>query len=164
MPPGPSLCFYKHSCKADFGSPLQSGDRTFWPRENCGRSSETFLLAKTSTRRQQVYQILHCLFHFQDGHQESRIIHPSSYSQEVVGIHLHGLCLVFCPPSTKNDSMFEFVDYFLKMAILVAYKKNVTVTDTAKFFFECIWVHFGIPQTIISDQDSRLINTFWSSL
>ena len=28
------------------------------------------LLAKTSTRHQQVYQILHCLFHFQANHQE----------------------------------------------------------------------------------------------
>jgi hypothetical protein len=44
------------------------------------RSSETFLLAKTSTGRQQVYQILHCLCHCQANHQEARLIHPSSYS------------------------------------------------------------------------------------
>jgi hypothetical protein len=27
-----------------------------------------------------------------------------------------------------------------------------------------VWVHFGIPQTIISDRDNRFLNTFWSSL
>jgi hypothetical protein len=39
----------------------------------------------------QVYQILHCLCHFQAIHQEARLIHPSSYSQEALGIHLNGL-------------------------------------------------------------------------
>jgi hypothetical protein len=69
-------------------------------------------------------------------------------------------------PSTKqrNDCVFMGVDQFSKMAILTAYKKNVTVTDTAKLFFERVWVHFGIPQTIISEQDNRFLNTFWSSL
>jgi hypothetical protein len=92
---GPSLCSYKRVCKDDLGSPLQSGGRTFWHRENCGHSSETFLLAKTSTGRQQVYQILHYLCHFQANHQEARLIHPSSYSREALGIHLNGLHVWF---------------------------------------------------------------------
>jgi hypothetical protein len=91
MPSGPSLCSCKRACKDDLGSPLQSDGRTFWHGENCGRSTETFLLAKTSTGRQQVYQILHCLCHFQANHQEERLIHPSSYSREALGIHLDGL-------------------------------------------------------------------------
>jgi hypothetical protein len=68
--------------------------------------------------------------------------------------------------STKqgNDCVFVVVDRFSKMAILTACKKNVTVADTAKLFFERVWVHFGIPQTIISDRDNRFLNTFWSSL
>jgi hypothetical protein len=91
MPLGPSLCSYKRACKVDLGSPLQWGGRAFWHRENCGRSSETFLLAKTSTGCQQVYLILHYLHLFQAIHQEARLIHPSSYSREVMGIHLNGL-------------------------------------------------------------------------
>jgi hypothetical protein len=69
-------------------------------------------------------------------------------------------------PSTKqgNDCVFVVVDRFSKMAILTACKKNITVEDTAKLFFERVWVHFGIPQTIISDRDNRFLNTFWSSL
>jgi hypothetical protein len=56
-------------------------------------------------------------------------------------------------PSTKrgNDYVFVVVDRFSKMAILAAYKKNITTKSTTKIFFEQVSVHFGIPQTIISD-------------
>jgi hypothetical protein len=59
-------------------------------------------------------------------------------------------------PSTKqgNDCVFVVVDRFYKMAILVACKKSITTEATAKLFFERVWVHFGILQTIVSDQDS----------
>jgi hypothetical protein len=58
--------------------------------------------------------------------------------------------------STKwgNDYVFVVVDLFSKMAILVAWKKSITIEATAKLFFEQVWVHFEIPQTIVSDQDS----------
>ena len=41
-------------------------------------------------------------------------------------------------PSTKkgNDFVFVVVDRFSKMAILVAYKKSITVEATAKILFE----------------------------
>jgi hypothetical protein len=69
-------------------------------------------------------------------------------------------------PSTKrgNDCVFLVVDRFSKMEIMAAYKKNITVEATSKLFFERVWVHFGIPQTIVSDRDSRFLITFWSSL
>ena len=69
-------------------------------------------------------------------------------------------------PSTKqgNDCGFLVGDNLSKMAILVACKKRNTVEATAKLFFERVWVHFGIPQTIVSDRDSRFLSTFWSSL
>ena len=40
--------------------------------------------------------------------------------------------------STKwgNDSVFVVVDHFSKMAIMVAYKKNIIAEATAKIFFE----------------------------
>jgi hypothetical protein len=59
MPSGPSLCSFKRACKDDLGIPLQLDGRTFWRRENYGRSPEIFLLAKTLIGCQQVYQILH---------------------------------------------------------------------------------------------------------
>jgi hypothetical protein len=69
-------------------------------------------------------------------------------------------------PSTKhgNDCVFVVVDRFSKMSIMMACKKNITAEATAKLFFERVWVHFGIPQSIISDRDSRFLSTFWSSL
>jgi IS30 family transposase len=51
-----------------------------------------------------------------------------------------------------NDCVFVVVDRFYKMVILVACKKSITAEATAKLFFERFWVHFGIPQTIVSDQ------------
>jgi len=50
-------------------------------------------------------------------------------------------------PSTKrgNDRVFVVVDRFSKMAILAACKKNIIAEATTKFFFERVWVHFGIP-------------------
>jgi hypothetical protein len=56
------------------------------------------------------------------------------------------------------------VDRFSKMAILAACKKNITTEAIAKLFFERVWVHIGIPQTIVLDQDSRFLSTLWSSL
>jgi hypothetical protein len=73
-------------------------------------------------------------------------------------------CWASHPPSRGNDCVFVVVDRFSKMAILVACKKSITVEATAKLFFERVWVHFGIPQTIVSDRDSRFLSTFWSSL
>ena len=65
-------------------------------------------------------------------------------------------------PSTKhdNDCVFVVVDRFSKMAIMVACKKNIIAEATAKLFFERVWVYFGIPQSIISYQDSRFLSTF----
>jgi hypothetical protein len=68
MPFGPPLCSHKRACKDDLGGSLQLDGKTFWHGENCGRSTKIFLLAKTLTRRQQVYQILHCLCHCQANH------------------------------------------------------------------------------------------------
>jgi hypothetical protein len=67
--------------------------------------------------------------------------------------------------STKqgNDCVFVVVDRFSNMVILVSCKKNITVEATTKLFFEQVWVHFGIPQTIVSDQDSGFLSTFWLS-
>jgi hypothetical protein len=69
-------------------------------------------------------------------------------------------------PSTKhgNDCVFVVIDRFLKMSIMMACKKNITAEANAKLFFERVWVHFGIPQSIILDRDNRFLSTFWSSL
>jgi hypothetical protein len=63
-----------------------------------------------------------------------------------------------------NDCVFVVVDFFSKMVILVTCKKKITSEAIAKILFERLWVDFGIPKTIISDYESRFLNTFWSIL
>ncbi|MCY6524971.1 hypothetical protein, partial [Actinobacillus pleuropneumoniae] len=55
-------------------------------------------------------------------------------------------------PSTKhgNDCVFMVIDKFSKMAIMAAAMKSISAKATANLFFEQVWVHFGIPQSIIS--------------
>jgi hypothetical protein len=91
MPSRASSCSCKRACKVYFGIPLQSDGMTFWCGENYGRSSETFLSAKTLIEHQQVYEILHFMCHFQANHQEERLIDTSSYPREALGINLNGL-------------------------------------------------------------------------
>jgi len=69
-------------------------------------------------------------------------------------------------PSTKhgNDCVFMVVDKISKMAILAACKKSITTKATIKLFFELVWIHFGIPKSVISDRDNNFLSTFWSSL
>jgi hypothetical protein len=72
-------------------------------------------------------------------------------------------CRAFLLLSMDNDRVFVVVDRFSKMSIMMACKKNITTEANTKPFFERVWVHFGIPQSIISDQDNRFLSTFWSS-
>jgi hypothetical protein len=72
-------------------------------------------------------------------------------------------------PSTKwgNNYVFVVVDLFSNMSILVACKKSIKIEAIAKLFFERVWVHFGIPQTFVSDLDKRLLhikNTHFDSV
>jgi len=65
-------------------------------------------------------------------------------------------------PSTEhgNDYIFVVVDKFSKMVVMVACNNNIKVEAIVELFFERVWVHFGIPHSIISDQDNRLLSAF----
>jgi hypothetical protein len=67
------------------------------------------------------------------------------------------------PPIHQAGEMtviFVVVDRFSKMVILVSCKKSIIAEATARLFFERVWENFGIPQTIVLDQDSRFLITF----
>ena len=69
------------------------------------------------------------------------------------------------PMSRKwHDYLYIVVDRFRQMCILVPCKKKVTVEQTANMFFSNVWVHFGLPTSIISYRDSRFMGEFWSTL
>jgi len=59
------------------------------------------------------------------------------------------------PKSRKgHDYLYVIVDRFSKMCILVPCSKKITVEQTAKLFFEHVWVHFGLLNSIISNRDT----------
>jgi hypothetical protein len=66
-------------------------------------------------------------------------------------------------PSTKHgrDCVFMVIDRFFKMAILAPCKKSIRDKATVRLFFDHVWVHFGLPQTIISDRDNSFLSIFW---
>ena len=64
----------------------------------------------------------------------------------------------------NHDYLYVVVDRFSKMWILMPCKKQVTSKQTAHMFFQHVWVHFGLPNSIIFYQDSRFLGNFWSSL
>jgi hypothetical protein len=43
-------------------------------------------------------------------------------------------------------------------------KNTIKGQEKASEFFEQVWVHFGIPRSIISDMDTIFINEFWTTL
>eukprot|EP00253_Pinus_taeda_P030551 PITA_30551 len=122
----------------------------YWPnlRQDVGkyiRSCTACVIAKPNIKKQGLY---------------TPIPTPSRPWESISMDYMSGL------PSTNhgNNCVFMVVDRFSKMAIMTAYKKNITTEATAKLFFEQVWVHFRIPQSIISDRDSKFLSTFWSSL
>ena len=59
------------------------------------------------------------------------------------------------PKSRKgHDYLYVVVDRFSKMCILIPCNKQITVERIEKLFFEHVWVHFGLPTSIVSDRDT----------
>jgi hypothetical protein len=55
---------------------------------------------------------------------------------------------------TRHDYLYVVLDRFNKMFILMECKKQVTTEQTTHMFFSNVWVHFGLPTSIILDRDS----------
>ena len=69
------------------------------------------------------------------------------------------------PLSRKSyDYLYVVFDHFSKMCILMPCKKQITSEQTTPLFFQHVWVHFGLPTSIVSDRDSRFLGEFWTSL
>jgi hypothetical protein len=58
--------------------------------------------------------------------------------------------------------LFVVVDRFNKMSILIPCKITIKEQEEKNMFFEQVWVHFGIPRSIISDRDTICLSTFWT--
>jgi hypothetical protein len=69
-------------------------------------------------------------------------------------------------PTTRkgHDYLFVVVERFGKMCILMPCKNTINGKEATNKFFEHVWVHFGIPRTIISDRDTIFLSAFWTTL
>jgi hydrogenase maturation factor len=63
-----------------------------------------------------------------------------------------------------HDYLYVVVDKYNKMCILIPCKKQIIVEQTANLFFQYVSIHFGLPTSIISDQDTRFLVDFWEIL
>jgi hypothetical protein len=69
-------------------------------------------------------------------------------------------------PTTRkvNDYLFVAIDRFNKMCILMPCKNTIKGQEVKNMLFEWVWVHFGIPRSIISDMNAIFLSTFWTIL
>ena len=66
------------------------------------------------------------------------------------------------PMSRKgHDYLYVGVDRFIKMCILMPFNNQITPEMAAHLFFQNVWVHFRLPTSIISYQDSCFLGKFW---
>lgn len=66
-------------------------------------------------------------------------------------------------PRTKEgfDNILVVVDKLTKFVILIPTTVDITAQDTAHLLFSKVFTKFGVPREIVSDRDSKWVNSFW---
>jgi len=64
----------------------------------------------------------------------------------------------------NKDSIFVIVDRFSKMAHFSPYNKTNNGTYIAGLYFKVVIRLHGIPRSIVSDRDTKLLSLFWVTL
>ena len=69
-------------------------------------------------------------------------------------------------PKTKNgfDCITTYVDRLSRRVHFVTSKETDTAVDVANSFFSNIFKHHGMPDSIVSDRDTKFTSKFWTSL
>jgi len=65
-------------------------------------------------------------------------------------------------PRKGHDYLYVVVDSFKKMCILIPCSKQITCEKTEKLFFQHVSVHFLLPTSILSNQETQFVGKCWS--
>lgn len=70
------------------------------------------------------------------------------------------------PISGKNkfDTILTVIDRLSKMIHLIPTHQTATAADTARLMFDNVVKYHGVPDSIISDRDTRFTSNFWREL
>src|ERR1041384_2433370 len=68
------------------------------------------------------------------------------------------------PDSFGDNAILVLVDKLTKYAHFIPCKTTINEEETAQLIHDHIWCHYGLPQQIISDHDSRWTGAFWEHL
>jgi hypothetical protein len=63
-----------------------------------------------------------------------------------------------------HEYLYVVVDSFSKKCILMPCKKQITIENISNLFFQYVWVHFGLPTSIILYRDTRFLGDFSTRL
>jgi hypothetical protein len=63
-----------------------------------------------------------------------------------------------------KDCIYVVVDRLTKFAHFFAISSKYSTTQVAKLFFREVFRLHGLPKTIVSDRDNRLMEGFWQEL
>jgi transposase InsO family protein len=73
--------------------------------------------------------------------------------------------IVQLPKTTKgHDAILVVVDRLTKRAHFIPTTTNVTAPETAQLFIDNVFKLHGLPQSIVTDRDTRFVSHFWRSL
>ncbi|MCO5603365.1 hypothetical protein L7F22_057515 [Adiantum nelumboides] len=65
---------------------------------------------------------------------------------------------------TGNDGIWTIICRFSKQAHFVPVRKKIKSKRMVKLFMHNIFKHHGMPQSIVSDRDPRMMSLFWKAL
>jgi len=72
--------------------------------------------------------------------------------------------IVGLPKSNGYTKIWVIVDRFSKMAHFIPLRTEEHIKELALTFVKEVWRLHGLPETIVSDRDTRFTSKFWTSL
>ena len=66
--------------------------------------------------------------------------------------------------TNMNDMIWTIVDRFSKQAHFIPCKKTQGAPELARLFIKTIFIHHGMPKSIVSNRDPKFTCKFWRAL